>query len=64
MVAHQAETLALNLRGVSADAREGFASFMEKRPATFPDLVSRDLPDVFGSLRGPEFDPALLEEHR
>ena len=34
-------------RGQSADAREGVQSFLEKRPAAFPDLVSAGLPDVF-----------------
>ncbi|GAA3133765.1 hypothetical protein GCM10020255_008270 [Rhodococcus baikonurensis] len=40
MLAHTAETNALNVRGVSADAREGFAAFLDKRPPKFPDHVS------------------------
>jgi enoyl-CoA hydratase/carnithine racemase len=61
MVAHTAETHALNLRGLSDDAREGFNSFLEKRPAVFPDRVSVDLPDVLtGLLTEPGFDPTTI----
>ena len=38
--AHRADSLAMFLRGQSADAREGVTSFLEKRPAEFPDRVS------------------------
>jgi enoyl-CoA hydratase/carnithine racemase len=38
--AHDAESIALFERGVSADVREGVAAFLEKRPANFPDRVS------------------------
>lgn len=62
MAAHQIETRALNLRGVSADAREGFAAFTEKRAAIFADSVSHDLPPVFAHLPAPRFDPSLLED--
>jgi enoyl-CoA hydratase/carnithine racemase len=44
--AHRAESLALASRGVSADAQEGVASFLEKRPAAFPDRISDGLPDL------------------
>ncbi len=64
MAAHQVESLGLNLRGVSADGAEGFASFVEKRPAAFPNLVSADLPDLFSFLPVPTFDPASLEDPR
>ncbi|WP_226365763.1 enoyl-CoA hydratase-related protein [Pseudonocardia sp. ICBG162] len=43
--AHQTETLALNRRGTSADAREGVRAFLERRPPRFTDRVS-DAPDV------------------
>jgi hypothetical protein len=33
--------------GRSADAREGIAAFLEKRPARFGMSVSGELPDVF-----------------
>ena len=47
MAAHRADSKAMYSRGQSADAREGVQSFLEKRPAAFPDLVSAGLPDVF-----------------
>jgi enoyl-CoA hydratase/carnithine racemase len=46
MVAHRADSKAMFARGQSADAREGVQSFLEKRPAAFPDRVSDGLPDV------------------
>jgi len=63
MTAHQVETLAINLRGVSADLQEGFTAFLEKRSPSFPDRVSTDLPDIFRSMPEPDFDPAVLKEH-
>jgi enoyl-CoA hydratase/carnithine racemase len=42
--AHRLDSRAIWSRGASADAREGVASFLEKRPAAYPDTVSRDLP--------------------
>jgi len=38
--AHRRESLAIYRRGRSADAREGVTSFLEKRPPSFPELVS------------------------
>jgi enoyl-CoA hydratase/carnithine racemase len=46
--AHRADSRAMYARGQSADAREGVQSFLEKRPAAFPDLVSGGLPELFG----------------
>src|SRR3989440_6384674 len=40
MVAHRADSRAMFARGQSEDAREGVTSFLEKRPAEFPDQVS------------------------
>nr|WP_295667192.1 crotonase/enoyl-CoA hydratase family protein [Sphingomonas sp.] len=40
MEAHRLESRAIWSRGASADAREGVASFLEKRPAAFPDSVT------------------------
>ncbi|HEX9681660.1 MAG TPA: hypothetical protein VGA13_01140 [Acidimicrobiales bacterium] len=37
----------IHTRGSSPDAAEGVTSFLEKRPASFPMTVSRDLPDWF-----------------
>lgn len=55
IIAHQIETHALNVRGISADAREGIAAFIEKRSAEFPEVVSRDTPDVFGTFPSPPY---------
>jgi enoyl-CoA hydratase/carnithine racemase len=48
LAAHRADSLAMLLRGRSADAREGVTAFLEKRPAEFPDRISGGLPDLFG----------------
>src|SRR6266436_6045111 len=34
-------------RGSSGDVKEGVASFLEKRPAKFPDKISKDMPPYF-----------------
>ncbi|MDG5493285.1 crotonase/enoyl-CoA hydratase family protein [Niveispirillum sp. BGYR6] len=47
MQAHRIDSRAILSRGRSGDAAEGVASFLEKRPASFPDKVSRDMPDFF-----------------
>jgi enoyl-CoA hydratase/carnithine racemase len=46
MFAHQADSRAMFSRGQSADAVEGISSFLEKRPASYPDKVSDGLPDL------------------
>jgi enoyl-CoA hydratase/carnithine racemase len=46
MWVHRADSRAMFARGQSADAVEGVTSFLEKRPATFPDRVSDGLPDM------------------
>jgi enoyl-CoA hydratase/carnithine racemase len=56
MHAHRADSRAILARGQSADAREGVASFLGKRPAEFSDRVSSDLPDVFPTWVEPEFE--------
>ncbi|MCW2966272.1 MAG: Enoyl-CoA hydratase/isomerase [Solirubrobacteraceae bacterium] len=55
MEAHRADSRAMFARGQSADAREGVTSFLEKRPADYPDRVSDGLPDVYPWLDAPEF---------
>ena len=55
MEAHRADSRAMFARGQSADAVEGVTSFLEKRPAQFPDRVSDGLPDVFGDWQAPTF---------
>ncbi len=47
MDAHRVDSRGILERGRSADSREGVMSFLEKRPAAFPLLVSTDLPDIF-----------------
>ena len=37
------------------DRVEGIKSFMEKRPAKFPDHVPTDLPDIWGDWTPPEY---------
>lgn len=55
MEAHRMDSRAILARGSSADAREGVTSFLEKRPARFPDRVSDGLPDVFPGWQDPRF---------
>jgi enoyl-CoA hydratase/carnithine racemase len=47
MRAHRIDSRAIQSRGRSNDAREGVGAFLEKRPADFPDRVSKDLPEFF-----------------
>ncbi len=44
MEAHKIDSRAIFARGRQGDAREGVVSFLEKRPAKFPDQVSKDMP--------------------
>jgi enoyl-CoA hydratase/carnithine racemase len=55
MEAHRADSRAMVARGRSADAREGIAAFLEKRPAQFPDRVSDGLPEIFPGRAKPKF---------
>ena len=47
MEAHKLDSQSIFYMGASADAREGVASFLEKRPARFGMKVSSDLPDFY-----------------
>lgn len=47
MTAHQLDSRLVYRRAASADAQEGVASFLEKRPPAFSDRVSDGMPDVF-----------------
>jgi enoyl-CoA hydratase/carnithine racemase len=47
MEAHKIDSRAIFARGKQADAKEGVMSFLEKRPAAFPNKVSADMPDFF-----------------
>ncbi len=55
MLAHRADSRGMLYRGQSADAVEGITSFLEKRPAQFPDRVSAGLPDILPGWTAPEF---------
>jgi enoyl-CoA hydratase/carnithine racemase len=55
MEAHRADSRAIQARGVSADAREGVTSFLEKRPPNYPDRVSTDVPDIWPHWKTREF---------
>ncbi len=56
MMAHRADSRGMVARGQSADAVEGVTSFLEKRPAVFPDRVSDGLPEVMPGWKAPEFE--------
>ncbi|MGW5715211.1 crotonase/enoyl-CoA hydratase family protein [Amycolatopsis sp. NPDC003865] len=47
MTAHVLESRAVQERGVSEDAKEGIAAFLDKRPAEFPERVSADMPRFY-----------------
>ena len=47
MDAHQIDSRGMTAMGAMADAAEGIASFLEKRPARFSLKPSRDMPDFY-----------------
>jgi enoyl-CoA hydratase/carnithine racemase len=47
MEAHKIDSRAIYRRSRSGDAKEGIASFLEKRAPQYPDKVSTDMPDFF-----------------
>jgi enoyl-CoA hydratase/carnithine racemase len=55
MQAHRVDSRGIFTRGQSDDVREGVASFLEKRPAQFPNKVSKDMPDFYPWWDEPEF---------
>ena len=55
MEAHRVDSRGIAVRGPSGDANEGVTSFLEKRPARFPNRVSDGLPDIFPDWTDPEF---------
>ena len=56
MAAHRADSIGIFSRGRSGDAAEGVTSFLEKRPAVFPDRVSDGLPDLFPGTTEPTYE--------
>lgn len=55
MAAHRIESQAMDFMGASPDAREGVASFLEKRPPQFTMRPSTDLPDWYPWWDEPDF---------
>lgn len=55
MEAHRVDSRGIMERGKSADSKEGVMSFLEKRPAVYPDRVSDGIPDIFPNWQDPEF---------
>ncbi|WP_375383108.1 crotonase/enoyl-CoA hydratase family protein [uncultured Sphingomonas sp.] len=55
MEAHRVDSRGIVSRGRSADVAEGVTSFLAKRPAVFPDQVSRDMPDFFPWWKEPVY---------
>jgi enoyl-CoA hydratase/carnithine racemase len=47
MEAHKIDSRGIYSRGSSPDVKEGVVSFLEKRPAKFPQKVSTDMPPYF-----------------
>ncbi|MFM9863476.1 MAG: crotonase/enoyl-CoA hydratase family protein [Micropepsaceae bacterium] len=47
MEGHKIDSRAIYARGRQGDAKEGVVSFLEKRPAAFPDKVSKDMPTFY-----------------
>ncbi len=47
MEGHKIDSRAIYARGRQSDAKEGVVSFLEKRPAAFPDKVSKDMPAFY-----------------
>lgn len=47
MEAHKIDSRGIYARGASGDVKEGVMSFLEKRPAKFPDVVSKNMPRYF-----------------
>ena len=56
MEAHKIDSKAIYRRARSADAKEGIASFLEKRDPIYPDKVSADLPDFFPWWEEPVYE--------
>lgn len=56
MAAHRIDSRGIQARGMSADAREGVSSFLEKRKPVYPDKVSSGMPEYFPWWDEPEFE--------
>ena len=56
MSAHRIDSRLMQETGRAADAHEGIESFLQKRPARFPQKVSRDMPPSYPWWNEPGFD--------
>jgi enoyl-CoA hydratase/carnithine racemase len=56
MEAHKWDSRVIWARGAMADAEEGVASFLEKRPASFPNSVSQDFPSFSPWADVPDYE--------
>ena len=56
MEAHKIDSRVIFARGASADAKEGVASFLEKRPPKFANRVSKDMPPFFPWSKEPKYE--------
>jgi enoyl-CoA hydratase/carnithine racemase len=56
MEAHKADSRAIQARGAADDAKEGVNSFLEKRPAAYPNRVSTDLPAIWPHWKARAFE--------
>ena len=56
MDAHRIDSRAIYRLSRSADAKEGIASFLEKRPPAYPDTVSSNMPDFYPWWDEPEYE--------
>lgn len=55
MAAHKLDSRAVYARGSQADAKEGVASFLEKRPPHFTDGPSTGMPDFYPWWEEPDY---------
>lgn len=55
MEAHRLDSRVVLNRGQSEDAREGVTSFLDKRPPTFVNKVSQDMPEFYPWWQEPEY---------
>lgn len=56
MMAHRIDSRAIYRLSRSDDAKEGVASFLEKRSPAYPDTVSRHMPDFYPWWEEPDFE--------
>ncbi len=56
MEAHKIDSRSIYRLSRSADAKEGIASFLEKRAPEYPDKVSEDMPDFYPWWEEPEYE--------